>query len=108
MTANIARPVFGKISVIVRDDHFMCAFTLPFVASLKGMPEEGFCVFACNLPERGVREGFSIIAGLSPGLVQDVHPEETRRRKFSLLVFYPLGFEQEGRQLCHCVVSLGA
>lgn len=48
VTANIARAVFGKISVIVQGDHFMCAFTLPFVASLKGMPEEGFCVFACN------------------------------------------------------------
>ena len=57
VTTNIVRPVFGKISVIVQDDHFMCAFTLPFVASLKGMPEEGFCVFAClTSPERSVRE----------------------------------------------------
>ena len=62
--------------MIVQDDHFLFASTLPFVAPLKGMPEEGFCVFAClTSPERGVREGFSIFAGLSPG--QDVHPEET-------------------------------
>ena len=45
VTANIVRPVFGKISVIVQDDHFLFASTLPFVASLKGMPEEGFCAF---------------------------------------------------------------
>ena len=67
MTANIVRPVFGKISVIVQDDHFLFASTLPFVASLKGMPEEGFCGFCCTLPERGVREGFSIFGDLSPG-----------------------------------------
>ena len=41
MTANIFRSVFGKISVIVQDDHFLFAYTLLFVASLKGMPEEG-------------------------------------------------------------------
>lgn len=31
VTANIVRPVFGKISVIVQDDHFLFAF--------RGFPE---------------------------------------------------------------------